>query len=48
MHSAATPEASVERDMKIIKADPYLPKDIEVVGFVYDVFSGKTTEVTRV
>ncbi len=32
-------------DMAIIKADPFLPKDLEVVGYVYDVFSGETREV---
>ena len=38
-------EESVKEDMKVIKKDPYLPKDIEVVGYVYDVFTGKTKEV---
>ena len=46
MHrSAASAEESVKEDMKIIKNDPYLPKDLEVIGYVYDVFNGKTTEV---
>ncbi len=31
--------------MEKIKADPFLPKDLEVVGYTYDVFTGKTTEV---
>lgn len=43
--SAASIEDSVIEDMKIIRNDPYLPKEMEVVGYVYDVFSGKTTEV---
>ena len=38
-------DESVRMDMEVIKDDPYLPKDLEVVGYVYDVFSGKTTEV---
>ena len=35
----------MKTEMKKVKADPYLPKGIEVLGYVYDVFSGKTTEV---
>lgn len=31
--------------MQILKNDPYLPKEIEVIGFVYDIVSGKTTEI---
>ena len=42
---ASTPEESVKWDMEIVKNDPYLPKDLEVVGYVYDVFSGETREV---
>lgn len=38
-------ERSVREDMQLIMNDPYVPKDLEVVGFVYDTFSGKTTEV---
>ncbi|KAK3723488.1 hypothetical protein LTR37_001740 [Vermiconidia calcicola] len=36
---------SVKGDMDIIKNDPYLPKGLQVVGYTYDVFTGKTTEV---
>ena len=38
-------DESVREDMRIIKADPYLPKDLEVIGFVYDSFTGKVYEV---
>ncbi|CAJ2511114.1 Uu.00g067390.m01.CDS01 [Anthostomella pinea] len=38
-------EASVREDMAIIKNDPLLPKDLEVIGYVHDVFTGKTTEI---
>jgi hypothetical protein len=31
--------------MRSIKNDPYLPKDIQVIGYEYDVFTGKTKEV---
>lgn len=44
-NSASGPEESVRRDMNIIKKDPYLPRDIQIIGFVYDVFTGRTTEV---
>lgn len=43
--SAANPEESVRKDMEAVKRDPYLPKGLEVVGFVYDVFTGTTKEV---
>jgi hypothetical protein len=32
--------------MAVIKADPFLPKDLEILGFVHDSFTGKTTELT--
>lgn len=35
----------MKEDLRAIKNDPYLPKDLEVVGYTYDVFTGKTTEV---
>ncbi|KAK4556919.1 hypothetical protein LTR86_005900 [Recurvomyces mirabilis] len=38
-------DASIKEDMAIIKADPFLPKNLEVLGFVHDSFTGKTTEV---
>ncbi|KAK5122206.1 hypothetical protein LTR85_004116 [Meristemomyces frigidus] len=38
-------EASIKEDVELIKADPFLPKDVEVLGFVYDTITGRTTEV---
>jgi carbonic anhydrase len=38
-------EASVREDMAKLKADPFLPKHLEVVGYVYNTFSGRITEV---
>jgi len=43
--SASSAEESVREDMELIKQDPYLPKALQVMGFVYDVFSGETREV---
>ncbi|KAK0947276.1 hypothetical protein LTR29_001231 [Friedmanniomyces endolithicus] len=40
-------EASVLEDMAIIKNDPYLPKDLDVLGYVHDTATGKTREVFR-
>ena len=45
LYSRSGIDESVRKDMRVIKDDPFLPKDLEVVGYVYDVFSGKTTEV---
>jgi hypothetical protein len=39
-------EESVREDMAIIKADPYLPQSLEVLGFVHDTFTGKTNEIS--
>jgi carbonic anhydrase len=43
--SFPTVEDSLKEDLQIIKNDPYLPKDIEVIGYKHDVFTGKTVEV---
>ncbi|TKA66838.1 hypothetical protein B0A55_08818 [Friedmanniomyces simplex] len=43
--SFADVEASVKEDMAVVKNDPYLPKDLEVLGYVHDSFTGKTREV---
>jgi len=40
-------EASVLEDVAIIKNDPYLPKDLDVLGYVHDTATGKTREVFR-
>ena len=38
-------EATVWEDMKKIKADPYLPKDLGVIGYIWDSVGNKMTEV---
>ena len=38
-------KASVVEDVKIIKASPYLRKDLKVYGYVYDIKTGKLEEV---
>jgi carbonic anhydrase len=38
-------EQSVRDDMKPIRENPFVPKGIPVRGFVYDVHTGKLTEV---
>ncbi|KAK5714039.1 hypothetical protein LTR15_010946 [Elasticomyces elasticus] len=37
--------ASVREDMIIIMNDPWLPKDLDVLGYVHDSQTGKTEEV---
>jgi carbonic anhydrase len=34
-------EESLREDVKTIRANPFLPKDVEVTGWVYDVTTGK-------
>ncbi|OQO03144.1 hypothetical protein B0A48_11399 [Cryoendolithus antarcticus] len=38
-------EKSLKEDVALIRADPFLPKDLEVLAFEYDVFTGKAREV---
>ncbi|KAJ4346546.1 uncharacterized protein N0V89_010477 [Didymosphaeria variabile] len=40
-----TEEESVKEDMRLIMEDKLLPKDVQVLGFVLDVETNKTTEV---
>jgi carbonic anhydrase len=40
-------EANVKNQIDKIKSTPFLPKDIPVYGFVYDVRTGKIKEVER-
>lgn len=40
-----SPEQSLKHDAQLIRNDPYLPKDLEVLAYVYDTFSGKTREI---
>lgn len=36
---------SVVEDMKILRATSFLKKEVEVLGFVYDIVTGKLEEV---
>ena len=38
-------DASVQRDLETIRANPLIPSDIPVRGFVYDVTTGRLREV---
>ncbi|KAH8651530.1 carbonic anhydrase [Tricladium varicosporioides] len=38
-------KGSVVEDMKLLKESPYLSKDLKVVGYVYDIKTGKLEEV---
>lgn len=38
-------DVAVLEDLKLLKADPYLPKDMEVIGYAYDGATGKVREV---
>ena len=38
-------EDSLEEDVKAIRTNPFLPKDVEVSGWVYDVRTGRLREV---
>jgi carbonic anhydrase len=38
-------EQSVRDDVKFLKDSPLVPDDVSIRGFVYDVTSGKVTEV---
>jgi hypothetical protein len=38
-------EATVWEDMKKIKNDPYLPKELGVIGYIWDSRGNKMTEV---
>ena len=41
-------EANVRQQMQRVKSHPWIPKHIPVRGFVYDVKTGKLTEVAQV
>ncbi len=45
-HSFTNLEENVRTQVERIKTNPFLPKDIPVTGFVYDVRSGKLERVT--
>lgn len=40
-------EGSVRNDVKQLRASPLIPNDIPITGAIYDVTSGKLTEVVR-
>lgn len=44
-HSFPDLEANVKNQIDKIKSTPFLPKDIQVYGFVYDVKTGRLKEV---
>ncbi|HET7391744.1 MAG TPA: carbonic anhydrase [Nitrososphaeraceae archaeon] len=44
-HSFPDLEANVKNQIYKIKSTPFLPKDIQVYGFVYDVRTGRLKEV---
>ncbi|KAH8805046.1 carbonic anhydrase [Xylogone sp. PMI_703] len=39
-------EKGIREDMQILKSSPYLSKDLEVYGFLFDLKTGGLTEVT--
>jgi carbonic anhydrase len=45
-HAFSDLEQSVKDDLQTIKDNPFLPRDIELHGFVYDVRTGKLHEVS--
>jgi carbonic anhydrase len=44
-HSFADVEKSVKNQMQTIRSNAFLPRDIDVHGFVYDVRTGKLQEI---
>jgi carbonic anhydrase len=46
-HSFPHIEANVKNQIDKIKSTPFLPKDIQVYGFVYDVRTGKLKQVAE-
>ncbi len=45
-HSFSNLEENVRTQVERIRTNPFLPKDVPVTGFVYDVRSGKLNRVT--
>ncbi len=45
-HAFANLEDNVRRQVERIKANPFIPNDIPVTGFAYDVGTGKLNRVT--
>ena len=44
-HSFSDVEKSVKKQLQTIRSNPFLPRDIDVHGFIYDVRTGKLREV---
>jgi carbonic anhydrase len=44
-HSFSDVEKSVKKQLQTIRSNPFLPRDIDVHGFIYDVRSGKLSEI---
>jgi carbonic anhydrase len=40
-------EKSVKKQLQTIRSNPFLPRDIDVGGFVYDVRTGKLHEISE-
>jgi carbonic anhydrase len=46
-HSFSDVEKSVKKQLQTIRNNPFLPRDIDVHGFVYDVRTGKLLEISE-
>jgi carbonic anhydrase len=46
-HSFSDVEKSVKKQLQTIRSNPFLPRDIDVHGFVYDVRTGKLHEISE-
>jgi carbonic anhydrase len=44
-HSFSDVEKSVKKQLQTIRSNPFLPRDIDVHGFIYDVRTGKLREI---
>lgn len=44
-HSFSDVEKSVKKQLQTIQSNPFLPRDIDVHGFIYDVRTGKLREI---
>jgi len=44
-HSFSDVEKSVKKQLQTIRSNPFLPRDIDVHGFVYDVRTGRLHEI---
>jgi carbonic anhydrase len=44
-HSFSDVEKSVKKQLQTIRSNPFLPRDVDVHGFIYDVRTGKLREI---